>query len=78
MSREDVTNNYAGMIESFECDFYLAVQQGKGCNFGYGLDDLQIKIEQGNKRLLSDIELLKELSFGLRSGTLKIVKEPEN
>nr|DAK86858.1 MAG TPA: hypothetical protein [Caudoviricetes sp.] len=73
MSREDQTGKYAGMIESFECDFTLAVEQGEK----YGLDDLQVKIEHGDKKLLSDIELLKELSYGLRSGKLKIVKEPE-
>lgn len=73
MSREDQTKKYAGMIESFECDFSLAIEQGEK----YGLDDLQLKIEQGDKRLLSDIEFLKELSYGLRSGKLKIVKESE-
>ena len=69
----DKTGKYAGMIESFECDFSLAVERGNE----YGLDDLQVKIEQGNNKLLSDIELLKELSYGLRSGSLKIIKQPE-
>jgi len=73
MIREDQTEKYAGMVESFECDLTLAVEQGEK----YGLDDLQVKIEHGDKKLLSDIELLKELSYGLRSGELKIVKEPE-
>lgn len=73
MSGEDQTKKYARMIESFECDFTLAVEQGEK----YGLDDLQVKIEHGDKKLLSDIKLLKELSYGLRSGKLKIVKEPE-
>lgn len=73
MSREDQTKKYARMVESFECDFTLAIEQGNE----YGLDDLQLKIEQGDKKLLSDIELLKELSYGLRSGKLKIIKEPE-
>lgn len=76
MNREDLTKKYARMVESFECDFSLAVEQGE--KYGkYGLDDLQVKIEHGDKKLLSDIELLKELSYGLRSGKLKIVKEPE-
>lgn len=73
MSREDQTKKYARMVESFECDFTLAIEQGEK----YGLDDLQVKIEHRDKKLLSDIELLKELSYGLRSGKLKIVKEPE-
>lgn len=70
---EDKTEKYKGMIESFECDFSLAVEQGEK----YGLDELQVKIEQGNNKLLSDIELLKELSYGLRSGSLKIIQQPK-
>lgn len=73
MSGGDQTKKYAGMIESFECDFVLAIEQGDK----YGLDELQLKIEQGDNKLLSDIELLKELSHGLRNGALKIIQQPE-
>lgn len=72
-SAEDQTEKYADMIESFERDFSLAAEP----NTKYGLDCLQVKIERGNKRILADIELLKELSYGLRNGILRIVKQSE-
>lgn len=72
-SIEDQTEKYADMIESFERDFSLAAEP----NTKYGLDCLQVKIERGNKRILADIELLKELSYGLRNGILRIVKQSE-
>lgn len=72
-SQEDQTQKYAGMIEAIECDFSLAASPEKK----YGLDELQLKIEQGDGRLLSDIELLQELSYGIRHGTIKIVKQPK-
>lgn len=67
---EDQTAKYAGMIEALECDFSLA----KDPENGHGLDDLQVKIEQGDERILSDIELLAELSYEIRHGTIKIMK----
>lgn len=75
MSREaeDQTEKYAGMIESLECDFSLAMDpDGK-----HGLDDLQVLIEKHDERMLSDIELLQELSYGIRHGILKIIAQPE-
>ena len=72
MNAEDQTQRYVNMIESFECDFSLAV----GFDGYYGLSDLQSLIEDGDKKLLSDIRLLQELSFGLRNGTLRIIKCP--
>lgn len=71
-SQEDQTKKYAGMIEALECDFSLAASPEKE----YGLDELQLKIEQGDGRLLTDVELLQELSYGIRYGTIKIVKPP--
>lgn len=67
--QEDQTSKYANMIESFECDFSLAAEQPDE----YSLDDLQEKIEQSDKKMLADIELLKELSYGIRNGTLRII-----
>jgi hypothetical protein len=72
-SIEDQTKKYADMIESFECDFSLAAEP----NRKYGLDCLQVKIERGNKRMLADIKLLQELSYGVRNGILRIVKQSE-
>lgn len=72
-STEDQTEKYAAMIESFECDFSLAAEP----NRKRGLGDLQVKIEQGDKRMLADIKLLQELSYGVRNGILRIVKQSE-
>ena len=66
----DVTNDYAKMIEAFECDFSLAADKESG----HGLDEIQLKIEQHDEQIISDIELLKKLSFGIRTGNLRIVK----
>ena len=59
------------MIESFECDFNLAADP----EAGRGLDELQLKIEQGDGRIISDIELLQELSYGIRHGSIKIMRQ---
>lgn len=66
----DVTTDFFNMIQAIECDFTLATDPDNS----YGLDELQLKIEQGDPRLLADIRLLQELSFGLRHGSLRIVK----
>lgn len=66
----DKTKKYGGMIEAMECDFSLAEDRESG----HGLDELQIKIENGDERLLSDIRLLKELSYGIRHARLRIVE----
>ena len=42
---------------------------------GRGLDELQLKIEQGDGRIISDIELLQELSYGIRHGSIKIMRQ---
>lgn len=71
---ENQTEKYADMIENFECDFSLAMEP----NGAHRLDDLQVKIERGDKRMLADIKLLQELSHGVRHGILKIVKQLED
>lgn len=67
---KDITNKYAGMIESFECDFSLASDKHSLFNIG----KLQEKINTGDKRMLNDIELLKELSFNIRHNKIKIIQ----
>ena len=57
----------------FECDFSIAAEP----DTEHGLDELQAKIEQNDNKLLSDIELLKELSYGIRHGTLRITELQE-
>ncbi|EET60332.1 hypothetical protein BRYFOR_07528 [Marvinbryantia formatexigens DSM 14469] len=69
-SRKDVTQEYARMLEAFECDFVLARDDGQE----HGLDELQLKIENGDKRLLRDIELLEKVVTGIRYGKIKIVE----
>lgn len=67
----DVTSKYLDMINSFECDFSLACDVS--CDFN--LNELQEQIyNNSNLKLDHDIELLKELSFNLRRGTVKIVQ----
>lgn len=74
MNGRNVTKKYAGMIEAFGCDFSLARDSGSRT---FSLDELQLKIEQGDKRMLRDIDLLKELSFGIRNGKLQIMETEE-
>ena len=66
----DVTASYFSMIQAIECDFNLAADPESS----HGLDELQLKIEQGDERLLKDIQLLRELSCGVRQGKLRIVQ----
>lgn len=64
------TDKFNAMIESFECDFDLA-RKGKR-----SLANLDKQIENGNERILADIDLLCELSFLLRYGKAEIhIKE---
>lgn len=70
----DITSKYLDMICSFECDFSLACDVS--CDFD--LNELQEQIDNNlNLKLNHDIELLKELSFNLRHGTVKIVQVNE-
>lgn len=69
-TKNDVTYKYENMIQAFECDFNLPFNYGDFTIF----DDLKRLIESKNERLSKDIELLQELSFGIRYGNLKIVE----
>lgn len=65
----DITSKYLDMICSFECDFSLASDK---CS-DFSLYELQEQINHNlNLKLNNDIELLNELSFGLRHGFIKI------
>ncbi len=67
---EDVTIKYFDMIHAFECDFSLAVDKDSD----FTLDELQQQINDNlNLKLNNDIELLKELSFGIRHHYIKIL-----
>ena len=67
--QKDVTKRYENMIEAFEGDFNLPFNYNDFTMF----DDLKRLIQNKNKRLVKDIELLQELSFGIRYGNLKII-----
>lgn len=67
--QKDVTKRYENMIQAFECDFNLPLNYNDFTLF----DDLKRLIQNKNKRLVKDIELLQELSFGIRYGNLKII-----
>ena len=62
------TDRFNSMIESFECDFNLALSGDKS------LSELEVQIKNGDLRLLKDIALLSELSFLLRHGKAEIVE----
>lgn len=63
---EDVTEKYTNMLQSFECDFSLLDIKQKS--------KVITKKFQVDERLKKDIELLQELSFGLRYGRIKIIQ----
>lgn len=68
---KNVTDKYLNMIEAFECDFSIA----KNYNKYEKINSLRQLIEDQDKDLLKDIELLEELSFNLRHGILKLMEE---
>ena len=74
IKQKDVTKRYENMIEAFECDFNLPFNYNDFTMF----DDLKRLIQNKNERLIKDIELLQELSFGIRYGNLKIIDEGTN
>lgn len=68
---EKITDKFKNMIEAFECDFDLAVE-GR-----YDLSDLdeiiKDKSDPRHEKMLTDIDLLRELSFLLRNGKAEIL-----
>ena len=62
------TEKYNDMITAFRRDFTLAKEDKNK------LGKLNWLIKVGNKRIMRNIELLEELEYGLRHGTLQIMK----
>lgn len=60
------TDKYNSMISSFQCDFSLALEGDTT------LSEIAKKIEDKDKRLLNDIDLLEELEWNLRNGKVEI------
>ena len=69
MAIVDATDKYIKMIEAFECDFNIALEDE------YALLTLNKLISEKNERIIEDVELLKELSFLLRHGKAFIICE---
>lgn len=68
--KQDITEKFKDMINAFESDFNLAFYYEDTTIF----DDLKRLIENKNSRLNKDIQLLQDLSFGIRYGIFKIYK----
>ena len=74
IKQKDVTKKYENMIQAFECVFNLPFNYNDFTMF----DDLERLIQNKNERLVKDIELLQELSFGIRYGNFKIIDNGTN
>lgn len=66
---KDVTEDFLHAIDAFSCDFDLAVDNENV------LLELNKKIKSKNKRLLQDIDKLCALSFYMRHGVIRLIKE---
>lgn len=67
-----ITQKYINMIQAFECDFRLEIDEPLEHNISKLLRNKKL-----NKKLLKDIELLEELSFDLRNEKIEIVEKKE-
>lgn len=65
---KDVTEEFVYMIDAFSCDFDMALQNEKK------LWELNKEIENKNQRLLFDIDKLRELSYYMSNGVIKLIK----
>lgn len=65
---KDVTQEFVYMIDAFSCDFDMALQNEKK------LWELNKEIENKNQRLLFDIDKLRELSYYMSNGVIKLIK----
>lgn len=68
----DYTDRYIDMIEAIECDYDIALEESIT-----NLDSKVRMIFDRSKRLLKDIDLIKELSFELRHNNCRIIKIEE-
>ena len=65
----DVTKDFIHVIDAFACDFDLAIDDK---NILLNIND---KIQNKDKRILQDIDRLSALSFYIRHGKIRIIKE---
>ena len=77
----DITEKYKNMIDSFNADYILALNNSYGITYmTQSLKRIKNneKLLEKDKELLKDLDLLNELNFNLRHGFIKIVKVNEN
>ena len=75
--KEDVTNKYYDMINSFRADNTIKISEIQDNKIAFDKSYFEVEkelIKNKNQRLMNDIELLEELEFGLRHEYLKIVE----
>lgn len=63
---KDYTEEFIDMIEAFECDFNILLEENKNS------EELILKLPR-SERLIKDIDLLQKLSFNLRHDIYKII-----
>ena len=74
--KQDVTDKYYDMINSFRADNTVKVREIKDNEIAFDKSFFEIEkdlIKSNNERLINDIELLEELEYGLSHDYLKIV-----
>ena len=74
--KQDVTNEYYNMLDSFRADSYIKIREIQDGIIYYDRSFFEIEkelIRNNNEQFMKDIELLEKLEFGLRHEYLKIV-----
>lgn len=65
----DVTEDFLHVIDAFACDFDLAIDDKNI------LLNINNRIQNKDKQVLQDIDRLSALSFYIRHGKIRIIKE---
>lgn len=65
----DVTKDFLHVIDAFACDFDLAIYDKNI------LLNINNRIQNKDKRILQDIDRLSALSFYMRHGKIRLIKE---
>ena len=65
----DVTEDFLHVIDAFACDFDLAIDDKNI------LLNINNRIQNKDKQILQDIDRLSALSFYIRHGKIRLIKE---
>ena len=65
----DVTKDFIHVIDAFACDFDLAIDDKNI------LLNINNRIQNKDKRILQDIDRLSALSFYIRNGKIRLIKD---